>query len=418
MTVSTPIQPDYTAQDGSTYKANIDGAVDVAKRIGWAFAPHAQSTPDMTVRVEAGHLWSGAAVTDVAVQSTTTITAPAVNPRNDLVVISGTTGDVSTITGVESASPSDPAVTAGFIPLARVRLTVGMTEITNADIDDIRALLVPAGTAATRNVGEAGGVQSYSAELAAVGGLTSAANKMPRFTGSGTADLVDFLDEDDMASNSDTAIASQQSIRTYIDNNAGGGLHHVTAFTASGTWTKHADTKAVLAVGVGGAGGGAGTNDADRGGGGGGAGGAFIAWITSPGTTETVTIGAAGTAGSELTNGGSGGTTSFGSHASATGGSGGSHGNLGGNGGAGGSASGATINIDGGGGGGGSTSGGSQACGGVGGSSLLGGGGRTGRITGAAGAAYGSGGAGGGHDGGAKFGGAGKAGIVFVLEFK
>lgn len=171
--VSTYVQPDYTAQSGSTYKAAIDGAAAVHHRLAGPFAPHAQTTPDMTVAVDAGHLWSGSATTDVAAQSSATITAPTTNPRNDLIVIDRSTGAVSVVAGTEAASPVDPAVPAGKHPVGRARLTVGMTEITNADLDDIRATVVPAGTAATKDVGTAANnvVQlDGSAKLPAVDG--------------------------------------------------------------------------------------------------------------------------------------------------------------------------------------------------------------------------------------------------------
>jgi hypothetical protein len=139
MTVATFTQPDNTSQSASAYKAALDGAAMVFKRHGDHFAPHAQSSPDMTVRLDAGYVWDGTTLTEVAAQNTGTITAPVTNPRIDRVVVDASTGAVSVITGAENVSPSAPAISAGKIPVAQVLLATSTTTIGRASTCDPRA---------------------------------------------------------------------------------------------------------------------------------------------------------------------------------------------------------------------------------------------------------------------------------------
>ena len=136
---STFTQPDFTSQTATVYKTAIDDSVAVMKRGAAAFAAHAQATPDMTVRVDAGSIFDGDTLTEVAAQNTGTIAAPTTDPRIDRVVIDQATGVVSVITGSEAPSPVPPAITAGKVPIAQVSLIVSQTTIVNGDITDERA---------------------------------------------------------------------------------------------------------------------------------------------------------------------------------------------------------------------------------------------------------------------------------------
>jgi hypothetical protein len=158
MGVSKFIQPDYAGgtQSGSAYPAAIDASVAVMKRGAAAFAAHESDTPDMRVQLDAGIVPAiDGLAAEIAAQQTAVLVAPAADPRNDIVWIGRATGAVGVAAGAEAAVPADPALPAGKVPVARVRLTVGMTEITNADLDDLRDGFAGLGEAAARDAADA-----------------------------------------------------------------------------------------------------------------------------------------------------------------------------------------------------------------------------------------------------------------------
>lgn len=83
-------------------------------------------------------------------------------------------------------------------------------------------------------------VQAYDATLTAFAGGLTAANKIPYATALNTLGELDFKDEDDMASNSATAIPSQQSVKAYVDaqvSGLGSGTVQNTTSVSSVEWT-------------------------------------------------------------------------------------------------------------------------------------------------------------------------------------
>lgn len=144
MTVATFTQPNYLTQSASAYKAALDAAIAVLQTIGGDFAPHAQSTPDMQLVVDAGRIFKpGGAMVSVDQQITGALIAPVSSPRIDRVVVDSESGVYSILTGTEAATPVAPTIPNGKLPVCQISMTVGMTTIANSIITDERTTYGP-----------------------------------------------------------------------------------------------------------------------------------------------------------------------------------------------------------------------------------------------------------------------------------
>jgi hypothetical protein len=144
-------------------------------------------------------------------------------------VAGGSVGDLPT---VADRASKYLAFDANGDPVATSSTGTGPVISTFAEtlLDDTTA----AAARATLGVAIGTNVQAYNATLAAIAAQAEAANKIQYYTADNTPALLDFKDEDNMASDSPTAVPSQQSVKAYADTKT------TLAATAAADWAPKA----------------------------------------------------------------------------------------------------------------------------------------------------------------------------------
>lgn len=114
--------------------------------------------------------------------------------------LTSSTAELNKLTGVTS-TPAELNLVAGLTAsTAELNHVTGVTSAIQTQINTLTS-----------------GKQSVDATLTALAGLATGANKVPYSTGTDTFSQLDFKDEDNMASDSATAVPSQQSVKAYVD---------------------------------------------------------------------------------------------------------------------------------------------------------------------------------------------------------
>ncbi len=143
MTNSSYLATNFTTQDPTVYKSAIDANFNVLQRIAAQFAPYASSTPAMNVNILPGAVYNTATLTQTAVQTSSTISAPGAGlTRIDRLAVTKSSGGLVYIGGTASTAPTAPALCSLYLPVCQILLSTGTTAIDNSLITDERTLYV------------------------------------------------------------------------------------------------------------------------------------------------------------------------------------------------------------------------------------------------------------------------------------